>query len=469
MSERETGSSPNRPSRIALLAGVAIAAAVMTIAGLEFVVNIAERKEEARHPSVRVVALTDRTEEPEVWGKNFPREYEGYARTTEQASTRFGGSQAVPHTPGAFDPRTVTSRSKLEQDPRLKVIWAGYAFARDFRERRGHAYMLEDQAYTERQLAVKQPGTCLNCHASVYIAQKTLGNGDLRKGFETMNPMPYAEARKLVSHPLACIDCHAADTMQLRITRTAFIDGIRALKASQGVADYDVNTMATRQEMRTFVCAQCHVEYYFRGAEKRLVFPWAKGLEVGAITTYYDEQQFKDWVHADTGAPSLKAQHPEFEMWSQGPHARAGVACADCHMPYRREGATKVSDHQVRSPLLAIDRACQTCHHRPEAELRARVETIQGRHFALQNVAMDALVALIGDLKSARAAGAADPSLAAARDFQRRAQFYLDFVSAENSMGFHAPQEAARILGESIDFSRRGQLALRDAHAALKP
>jgi nitrite reductase (cytochrome c-552) len=465
MSEQQQSPGRNR-APLGLLVGVAVGAAVVAVVGLGLFVNIFERKQEARVPFVRVVNVTDLTPEPEVWGKNFPREYETYVKTTEMVPTRFGGSKVVAHKPTEFDPRTVTSQSKIEEDPRLKVMWAGYAFARDFREDRGHAYMLEDQTYTERQLAVKQPGTCINCHGSVYIPQKTLGDGDLAKGFEKMNQMPYAEARKLVNHAVACIDCHAPDTMQLRVTRQAFIEGIRAFKASQGIQDYDVNTAATRQEMRTYVCAQCHVEYYFKGPEKRLVFPWSKGLRIDDIQAYYDEIKFKDWVHADTGAEVLKAQHPEFEMWSQGTHARAGVSCADCHMPYRRDGATKVSDHQVRSPLLAIDRACQTCHHQPEAELRARVETIQERHMKLRNVAMDALVALIGDIKAARTAGATDKELAAARDFQRKAQFRLDFVEAENSTGFHAPQEAARIFGESIDFSRRGQLALRDARTA---
>jgi nitrite reductase (cytochrome c-552) len=277
-----------------------------------------------------------------------------------------------------------------------------------------------------------------------------------------MNQMPFPEARKLVTHPVACIDCHAPDTMQLRVTRPGFLEGIRALKASQGVRDYDVNRDATRQEMRTYVCGQCHVEYYFKGTEKRLVYPWAKGLRVDEILAYYDEIKFRDWTHAETGAPALKAQHPEFELWSQGIHARSGVACADCHMPFTREGALKVSDHHVRSPLLNVNRACQTCHRFSEDELRGRVQTIQQRSFDLRNRAMDALVALIADLKAAVGAGHSDTELAPARDFQRKAQFYLDFVEAENSTGFHAPQEAARILGESIDFARKGQIAVRD-------
>ena len=274
--------------------------------------------------------------------------------------------------------------------------------------------------------------------------------------------MPYSEARTHLTEPIACIDCHDPASMALRVTRPAFMEGMRALKAGQGLPDYDVNRDATRHEMRSFVCGQCHVEYYFRGTEKRLVFPWANGLQVERIYEYYQTASFADWTHAETGAPVLKAQHPEFELWNAGIHARSGVTCADCHMPYRRVGAQKVSDHHVRSPLLEVNASCQTCHNLPEANIIARVERIQGHTFRMRNQAMDALMDLIADLKARRDAGVADEELAPARELQRRAQFYLDFVEAENSTGFHAPQEATRILGEALDYARQGQLLLRD-------
>ena len=269
-----------------------------------------------------------------------------------------------------------------------------------------------------------------------------------------------------MEHPIACIDCHEPQTMQLRVTRPGFLEGIRALKASQGIENYDPNTMATRQEMRTYVCGQCHVEYYFKGPEKRLTYPWANGLTVDSIYAYYATVDHADWTQPRTGTRLLKAQHPEFEMWNQGIHARSGVACADCHMPYTRVGAAKVSDHHVRSPLLNINRACQTCHKFDEAELRARVYAIQDRTFALRGRAMDAVVGLIEDLAAARTAGRSDADLAGARELHRQAQFFLDFIEAENSMGFHAPGEAARILAISIDLARQGQLALRGAAPA---
>ena len=448
---------------------IVVLAAVAAIAVAALLVNIFTRQQEARNPFYRVVELNDETPDPAIWGRNFPLQYDSYRRTVDQVRTRYGGSEAVPRTPTESDPRSIVAQSRLEEDPRLRTMWAGYAFAKDFREERGHAYMLDDQTLTERQAVTQQPGTCMHCHASVYVPYMRLGGGNLMKGFEAMNRMKYQEARGLVEHPVACIDCHAPDTMSLRVTRPGFLEGIRKVKAAQGFRGYDVNRDATRQELRAYVCGQCHVEYYFQGAEKRLTYPWDNGLKADEILAYYEQNGFKDWTHAESGAPTLKAQHPEFEMWNQGIHAKSGVACADCHMPYQRVGAMKISDHHVRSPLLNINRACQTCHRWSEDDLRERVETIQDRTFQVRNVAMDALMALIADLKAAKAAGATDAALEAARRHQRRGQFLLDFIEAENSMGFHADQEAMRVLALSLDETRRGQAALPNSAASAGP
>src|SRR5690242_17292804 len=245
---RNSDSTSRRRLIFFAIVGVAVLA---TIVGVGLLMNIFERKQEARNPFYRVVEINDDTVDPAVWGKNFPLQYDGYKRTVDQVRTRYGGSEAVPKTPTDADPRSVVAQSRLEEDPRLKTMWAGYAFAKDFREERGHAYMLDDQTYTERQQVVKQPGTCLQCHASIVVPYSKLGDGDLTKGFEKLNQMPFAEARKLVTHPVACIDCHDPKTLQLRVTRPGFMEGMRTLKASMGVSDYDVNRDATRQEMRS--------------------------------------------------------------------------------------------------------------------------------------------------------------------------------------------------------------------------
>jgi nitrite reductase (cytochrome c-552) len=248
--------------------------------------------------------------------------------------------------------------------------------------------------------------------------------------------------------------------MELRITRPAFMEGIKAYKKHTGVHNYDVNKDASRQEMRTFVCAQCHVEYYFKGPEKTLTFPWSKGLKGDEILSYYREDGHKDWTHAETGAPVLKAQHPEFETYMQGSHARAGVSCTDCHMPYQRIGAQKITNHHVRSPMLNVNKSCQTCHHAPEAELKARVETIQERHLEMRKKAMGALMHFMDSIKAAKAKNIDKVRLDKALIAQREAQFLIDFIEAENSTGFHAPQESARLIVQAMDKIREGEIIL---------
>ncbi|GAB78814.1 respiratory nitrite reductase (cytochrome ammonia-forming) precursor [Austwickia chelonae] len=456
----ETSENPRRRKVLWLLVGAIAITAVVTMGLTALLVNILERKEEALAPFTKVVEIDDKTVDPAVWGRNFPIQYDMYKKTADQERTKFGGSEALPKDPKKPASGTV-SQSKITEDPRLQKMWAGYAFATDFREERGHAHMLQDQMDTRRVTDFKQPGTCLNCHASTYVAQKyELGNGDLKAGFDKMNKMTYAEATSKVQHPVACIDCHDPKTMQLRITKPAFMEGIKKIKAQQGVKDFDVNKDATAQEMRSFVCGQCHVEYYFKGEEKKLTFPWDKGTKATDALAYYDEIGFKDWEHKITGAPALKAQHPEFETWQQGVHYRAGVSCADCHMPYTRVGSAKVSDHQVRSPMLNVNRACQGCHNASENEIKDRVEQIQLRFISSRDVAFNALTEFIDDIAAAQKNGAAEDRLVKARDFQRKAQFLIDYVEAENSAGFHAPGATLDTINRATDYIRQGQLAL---------
>lgn len=459
-------SRPNPSRRHKTLIGLAVlAVALITVGVAALLINIAERRSEAQDPFFRVAEVDDRTVDPEIWGQNFPLQFDLYKRTLEMDEGRHGGSEALPAVLTEDDPRAqTTTDQKVELDPRLVDMWKGYAFSVDYRELRGHAYMLHDQRVTERVQQFDQPGACLNCHASTHVLMQDLGDGDVMAGFDVMNAMDYDEVTQLVDHPIACIDCHDPDTMQLRITRPAFMEGIAALKEhEEGIKDYDVNRDATPMEMRSFVCGQCHVEYYFKGEEKTLTFPWAMGTNIDDQLAYYDEDGHVDWVHEDTGGEMLKAQHPEFELFREGVHAAAGVTCADCHMPYQREGAMKISDHQVRSPMTNINNACLTCHSTSEDEMRERVETIQARHLHARDVAQDALTELIADITEARENGATDDELAEAWEYQRKASFYIDWIVSENSLGFHASQESQRVLLDATDAARKGQLALIEA------
>jgi nitrite reductase (cytochrome c-552) len=239
--------------------------------------------------------------------------------------------------------------------------------------------------------------------------------------------------------------------MELRITRPAFIQAME----EQGV---DISK-ASRQEMRSYVCGQCHVEYYFKGENKLLTFPWSQGRTVEGAEKHYDAYAFTDWTHKETGAPMLKMQHPDFELWGTGIHARSGVACADCHMPYIRQGSVKVSDHWIRSPLNNLQQSCQSCHNLPEKELKERVILIQTKTAELLRKSEAALLSAIDAIVKQQQAGATDAQLAQARQLHRRAQMRWDYIFSENSTGFHSPQEAARILADSIDFARQAEIA----------
>lgn len=468
-----SGASSNLRSKLGI-AGIVIVVALFSAGIAALLLNIFERKTEAKNTYVQLVEVTGTDTDPEKWKVNWPKQYDSYKKTAIATRTRFGGhggSEALPE-------------QKIERDPWLKRMFKGYAFSIDYRDRRGHAYMLEDQEQTERQTK-PQSGSCLHCHASIMPLYEELGGGDAFKGFEESYKYSYKDLhQKLVDmghdHPVSCVDCHSPETMELRVTRPGFIQGIQALAESNAPTPhlpsieqwrdgpqntpYDPNELASRSEMRSYVCGQCHVEYYC-GGNMELTFPWGKGLKAEEVeefwddTTFPDGEQFFDYKHTESGAKILKAQHPEFELWSQGIHARSGVACADCHMPYMRDGASKVSDHWVRSPLLNVNRACQTCHRFSEEELLERVNGIQQRNFDLLQRAGAALMEQLDAINAAREQGATDQDLKEALDLQRKAQWRLDFIAAENSMGFHAPQEAARILGEAIDYAWQGTAA----------
>jgi nitrite reductase (cytochrome c-552) len=493
------------------LLAVIVAGATFGVTAL--LVSIFEHKQEARTPTVKVVDVDETSTDPAPWGLNFPLQYEAYRRTVDTERTEYGGNNALPP-------------SKLKKDPWLKRLFDGYAFGVDYREARGHAFMLSDQEMTRRVTEFPQGGSCLHCHASVVPTYRRLGLAEQGKpagaeqlaasfdqpavmaGFRKSSQMKYhemlAELGKTPdgvvkakpgdphlgeAHPVSCIDCHDPKTMQIRVTRPGFIEGIAAVAASSdpvphlpSIAEwrkkksdkpYDPNRDASRQELRSFVCGQCHVEYYC-ASKMPLIYPWKNGLkaenaeQTWSETKFPDGDAFYDYVHKETGTKVFKAQHPEFELWSQGIHARSGVSCSDCHMPYERQGATKVSSHWVRSPMLNINRACQVCHHVPENELRARVDTIQGRTRALTERAAVAMTDMLDAIVGVKAAGATDDELKPIRDLQRKAMWRLDFISSENSKGFHADQESARILAESIDFSRQAQAAAYKLDATRK-
>ena len=411
---------------IVILTGIIILLAAGLI-GILIFMNNQPAPTRGVEPIVEVQAM-----EPDssIWGQNFPNQYSTLLLTeTNNNPTTFGGSKQV---------------SKLEQDPRLVTLFAGYPFSIDYNEDRGHMNSLTDVRATKR-INEKTPGTCYSCKSS-----NNPGLWD-EIGMVDYDKTPFTVLGEQIEEPIGCANCHEAGTMRLIVTNPAFEEAL----AAQGL-DW---TTFTRQEMRTAVCGNCHVEYYFKGDGKYLTFPWEDGRKIEDISAYYQEIGFKDWDHAESGAPMIKMQHPEFELFTnESTHYKAGVACADCHMPYTRDGAAKFSNHNVQSPLLNAEAACGQCHT-DVAYVTGRVATIQAQVNQTMLATEDAILAAIESIKAASATANVDTRrLDEARNLHREAQLRWDFIAAENSMGFHNPEEALRILAASTDLARQAQI-----------
>jgi len=363
------------------------------------------------------------------WGLNFPNQYTSLLKTeTNNTRTAYGGSEPF---------------SKIEVDPRLVKLFAGNPFSKDYDEDRGHLNSLSDVRNTER-LNDKTPATCYSCKSS--------NNPELwdEMGMAQYDAMLFSDMSSKINEPIGCANCHEAGTMRLIVTNPALDEALKA----QGK---DWRTF-TRQEMRTVVCANCHVEYYFKGDGKYLVFPWQNGTRVEQIEEFYTEIEFSDWTHADSEAPMIKMQHPDYELFTAGStHYSAGVACADCHMPYTRDGAVKYSTHDVHSPLIDPSPACGACHTNVDYVV-ARVNEIQKQVSDTMIATEDAIVSAIEAIKEASADKGDAKMLDEARQLHRAAQLRWDFIAAENSMGFHNPEEALRILAAATDLARQAQI-----------
>ena len=411
----------------------------LALIGALFVLGVVLRGAAARAAAADGVVISDTTSDAAVWGLRYPQYFRDWR----------GAMLSRPSATG--------DERRAELDPRLARMWAGYGFPEEQVPHGGHAQSLgaTDSA------GVAPPAACLTCHGSVYPALLRAGEGDLMRGADSLQTLPYDQLREQVHHPVGCLDCHEPASMRLRVTRPAFIEGLRREHARLGMRGYDANRDASPQEMRSYVCAQCHAEYFLTGPGERVTLPWSRGLLADSILAVYDSTGHTDWVHPASQAPVLKAQHPTYELFTQGAHARAGVTCTDCHMPQRRVRGREVTDHRTQDPLADVDLTCRPCHDGSSKALQDRAAQVQGRTLALRTLALDALLSLIGDLESARALDSNGITLRPARDYQRRAQFLLDFVESDRSAGFHAPQESARLLATSINFSRLGQTVLR--------
>ncbi len=373
------------------------------------------------------------------WGLNYPREYETWKKTANMdfKSKHLGNM-----------PEDV-----LESRPNMVVLWAGYAFSRDYSAPRGHWYTIEDMRATLRTGTPRngegdlQPGTCWTCKSpDVPRVMQEMGVAEYYKS-------KWSSLGAEVVNPLGCADCHDPATMNLTITRPALIEAFE--RQGRNVAD------ATPQEMRSLVCAQCHVEYYFKGDGKYLTFPWDEGMDLEAMEAYYEKAGFKDWVHALSKAPMLKAQHPDYELFLVGTHGQRGISCADCHMPYISEGGIKYSNHQIMSPLANVANTCQTCHRDTEENLKSYVYERQDKVLEIRGRVEAELAKAHVMAKTAWDNGATEDEMADVLKLLRSSQWAWDLGVASHGGSFHAPVETQRILGHSLDKAYTAQLALQ--------
>jgi nitrite reductase (cytochrome c-552) len=411
--------------------------------------------------TVKTVNIPDGEIDPAVWGKAYPEEFELWKKTADPVSARRskykigmdGGSVSV---------------DKLSMYPYMALLFNGWGFGVEYNEPRGHAYMIRDQVDIDAS-RIGAGGVCLSCKSPYSPGlQKQMGADYYKKPFKEVLGMIPEKNRDL---GVACIDCHDNKDMSLKISRGFTL--IEAYK-SMGVDPAKL----TRQEMRSAVCAQCHVTYNIpKDKENKsvgLYFPW-QNSKFGAITIediikqIRKDETVREWKQTVTGYRMAFIRHPEYEFWTNSStHFKAGASCADCHMPYTIAGVHKVSDHRVMSPVQADMKACKQCHAESPDWLKERVFSIQDRTVSIMIRAgyqTSTVAKLLETAHKAQAEGKViDQQLYdKAKEFYEEAFYRVLFIGAENSIGFHNPPEGLRILGDSVAFGTRAEAYLRQA------
>ncbi len=377
------------------------------------------------------------------WGKHFPRQYDSYMQTRKSNEIK----------------------DVLKDEPALVVMWAGYGFSKDYNAPRGHFYALEDNINTLRTGAPVDPKT-----GPMPTACWTCKSPDVPRLIEKYGELDYYSGKWArhggeIINPIGCADCHDNETMKLTVTRDYLKRGLDA-EGSLKFAD------AAHQNMRSLVCAQCHAEYYFKKTEWRddkgekniaavVTYPWDNGLSAEAMEQYYDQRDFSDWTHKISKTPMLKAQHPGYEMFVTGVHGKQGLSCADCHMPYVREGGVKYSSHQVGTPLENVANTCLNCHQGTEKEFRDTVTRKLERKNELSRAAMSVLAKAHLEAGKAWELGATEEEMKPVLQDIRHAQWRWDYSIASHGSFFHAPEETLRVLGSSINKGQNARLKLR--------
>jgi len=436
-----------------------IIALFLFIAGISAVIILSCSPQKAE--MVRPVMIVDNDYEPADWGKAYPVNYELWKKTSEPSAA---GKSKYKR---GFDADRITY-DKLSEYPYMALLFNGWGFGAEYNEPRGHFYMVMDQLDVD-QGRVKAGGVCLTCKTPYAPKmEKEMGKDYYSKPYKEVHAMIPDQHKKL---GVACIDCHDNKDMSLRISREFTLT--KALTA-MGV---DTQKLS-RQEMRSIVCAQCHVTYSIpKDADMHstgLFFPW-QGSTMGNISVenvikkLRSDPSYGEWKQSVTGFKLAFIRHPEFELFSNNSvHWKAGAACADCHMPYTRVGSSKVSDHRITSPLKNDMKACMQCHTETVEWLRNQVIAIQDRTVSLMmraGYSTSVVAKLFEKVNTVQASGKnIDKALYnKAKDYYEEAFYRVVFIGAENSVGFHNPTEAQRNLGDAVAFAEKAEGLLRQA------
>jgi nitrite reductase (cytochrome c-552) len=406
--------------------------------------SIIDRKVEARFAYQPKVQLEDTEPRNDVWGKNYPRQYQSFMKTGDTAMTAMF----------EINPE----RDILEDQPELVILWAGYGFSKDYIDPRGHNFAIADMHRTLRTGAPMEkgegpmPSTCVTCKSSDV---PRLMN---QMGVTEFYSQKFSDMGSQTINAIGCADCHDAETMNLKISRPALVEAFDAMGKNIDEASH--------QEMRSLVCAQCHSEYYFNknipGKEgaNYLVFPWRDGMDVEGMEAYYDDIDFADWTHPLSKARMVKAQHPGYELFSQGVHAKRGVSCSDCHMPYKTEGGQKFTDHHVRQPLTNVENSCFVCHREKKEDLISDVHERKRKIKQGTGKLQIELAKAHIEAKKAWDLGATEAQMADILQMIRHAQWRWDYSVASHGAAFHAPLETSRIVTSATGKVSEARIAL---------
>ncbi|MBI5380224.1 MAG: ammonia-forming cytochrome c nitrite reductase subunit c552 [Nitrospirae bacterium] len=395
------------------------------------------------------IVILEGEKDPAVWGKKFPHHYDAYLKNRERTQ--------------GYSKYRNDNQDRISPWPFQFVLWDGWGMAIEYNEPNGHTDMLKDQLAVDPSRK-KAGGTCLTCKTPYAPSLKEkLGADYFRKPYTEVHAQIPKQHQEL---GLTCIDCHDPKTQDLRLSRWTLKEGLKAIGKDEG--------KLTRQEMRSLVCAQCHVTYVIpkdaEGKSTYVKFPWANGrwgnISIEGVIKQIKDENIREWKHTPTGQKLGHIRHPEFELFSApgSVHWAAGVACADCHMPYERVGRVKISSHRWESPLKKNMQACLQCHNQSPEWLKQQVLNIQDRvnHMFTKAGYTVARAALTIE-QANKTPGADAKALAKAKEIYEEAYLRNTWIGAENSMGFHNPPEALRVLGDALDQARQAELMAREA------